>query len=99
MYTGFIRDMVKPLFIAWHEFCQTGLTLKVLQYLENNLKIWLSQMSDLEVKYPPAFYRLGSLDSQSSDSLTRQQTVSSSFVHADRSDGREENELEVSSGA
>ncbi|CAH8641632.1 unnamed protein product [Heterobilharzia americana] len=93
---GFIRDMVKPLFIAWHEFCQTGLTLKVLQYLENNLKIWLSQMSDLEVKYPPAFYRLGSLDSQSSDSLTRQQTVSSSFVHADRSDGREENELEIS---
>ncbi|CAH8872051.1 unnamed protein product [Trichobilharzia szidati] len=91
---GFVRDMVKPLFTLWHEFLQSDLTMIVLQYLDENLKLWLDQMSGVEVKCPATFYRLGSLDSHSSLDLKDMQLVSSSNGESDEQG--DDDELEIS---
>ncbi|KAH8868750.1 cAMP-specific 3',5'-cyclic phosphodiesterase 7B [Schistosoma japonicum] len=73
---GFIRDMVKPLLTGWHEFFQNNLTLKILQYLDENLNNWLnksllsSSSKDIKGKYHSLNYftRHSSLDSQTTSS-------------------------------
>ncbi|VDQ07183.1 unnamed protein product [Trichobilharzia regenti] len=66
----------------------------VLQYLDENLKLWLDQMSGVEVKCPTTFYRLGSLDSHSSLNLKDMQLVSSSDDESDEQG--DEDGLEIS---